>query len=123
MIWERGVDIRIRVAKHLKYSHVQSSAFHVKKLSETRDRQEVFFKATKNVSQDQGLPGGPVVKNLTSNAGDVGSIPGQGIKTPYGEGQLSPQATTTNTKPMHFGALAPQLERRLCPATKPPCHN
>ena len=95
----------------------------MKKLSETRDRQEVFFKATKNVSQDQGLPGGPVVKNLTSNAGDVGSIPGQGIKTPYGEGQLSPQATTTNTKPMHFGALAPQLERRLCPATKPPCHN
>ena len=28
----------------------------------------------------QGLLGGPVVKNLPSNAGDVGSIPGQGTK-------------------------------------------
>ena len=62
--------------------------------------------------------GGPVVKNLPSNAGDVGSIPGQGIKTPHGKGQLGPQATTTNTKPTHFGALDPQLERRVRPATK-----
>ena len=28
------------------------------------------------------FPGGPVVKNLPSNAGDTGSIPGQGTKTP-----------------------------------------
>ena len=26
----------------------------------------------------KNIPGGPVVKNLPSNAGDVGSIPGQG---------------------------------------------
>ena len=41
------------------------------------------------------FPGGPVVKNLPSNAGDVGSIPGQGTKIPHAAGQLSPRATTT----------------------------
>ena len=28
------------------------------------------------------FPGGPVVKNLPCNAGDAGSIPGQGTKIP-----------------------------------------
>ena len=34
--------------------------------------------------------GGPVVKNLPSNAGDVGSIPGLGTKIPHAVRQLSP---------------------------------
>ena len=33
---------------------------------------------------------GPVVKNLPSNAGDVGLIPGQGTKIPHAVGQLKP---------------------------------
>ena len=33
------------------------------------------------------FPGGPVVKNLPSNAGGMGSIPGQRIKIPRAEGQ------------------------------------
>ena len=41
------------------------------------------------------FPGGPVVKNPPSNAGDTGSIPGQGTKIPHVVGQLSPCATTT----------------------------
>ena len=41
------------------------------------------------------FPGGPVVKNPPFNAGDVGSIPGQGTKIPHAAGQLSPHATTT----------------------------
>ena len=36
--------------------------------------------------------GGPVVKNLPSNAGDLGSIPGLGTKIPHAAGQLSPSA-------------------------------
>ena len=40
------------------------------------------------------LPGGPVVKNLPSNAGDVGSIPDQGTKIPHALGQLSPLTAT-----------------------------
>ena len=41
------------------------------------------------------FPGGPVVKNLLSNAGNTGSIPGQGTKIPHATGQLSLCATTT----------------------------
>ena len=55
------------------------------------------------------FPGGPVVKNPPSNAGDTGSIPGQGTKIPHATGQLSPHATTA--EPMHPVAHVPQLER------------
>ena len=44
------------------------------------------------------FPHGPVVKNLPSNGGDAGSIPGQGTKIPHAMRQLSP--------------LAPQLQTR-----------
>ena len=44
------------------------------------------------------FPGGPVVKNPPSNAGDAGSIPGQGTKMPHATGQLSPHATTTEPR-------------------------
>ena len=35
------------------------------------------------------FPGGPVVKTLLSNAGHMGSIPGQRTKIPHAMGQLS----------------------------------
>ena len=35
------------------------------------------------------FPGGPVVKNPPSNAGDVDSIPGRGTKIPHAAGQRS----------------------------------
>ena len=38
------------------------------------------------------FPGGPVVKNPPSKAGDTGSIPGQGTKIPHAAEQLSPRA-------------------------------
>ena len=65
------------------------------------------------------FPGGPVVKNLPSNAGDVGSIPGWGTKIPHAAGQLIPRVTTTETA--HSGACAPHLERSPHAATKSPC--
>ena len=40
---------------------------------------------------------GPEVKNLPGNAGDVGSIPGQGTKIPHAKEQLSPRAPTTES--------------------------
>ena len=40
----------------------------------------------------RNFPGGPVVKNPPSNAGDAGSIPGQGTKIPHAVGQLRPNA-------------------------------
>ena len=71
-----------------------------------------------------------MVENLPSNAGDVGSIPGQGTKIPHATGQLSPHATATEpahlkerarvpqtTELTHPGARAPQLERENPHAT------
>ena len=40
------------------------------------------------------FPGGPVVKNLPTNVGDEGLIPGQGPKFPRATRQLSPCAET-----------------------------
>ena len=65
------------------------------------------------------FPGGLVVRNPPSNAGDESSIPGQGIKIPHAMGQLSPCATTT--EPARFRASAPQLESPC--ARYPPLHN
>ena len=39
------------------------------------------------------VSGGPVVENPRCNAGDSGSIPGQGTKIPSAKEQLSPHAT------------------------------
>ena len=41
------------------------------------------------------FPGGPLAKNPPFNAGDLGSIPGQGTKIPRAMGQLSLCAVTT----------------------------
>ena len=65
------------------------------------------------------FPGGPVVKNLPSNAGDAGSIPCRGTKIPHAVGQLSPCATTT--EPVCSGAHAPQLESLCAVTTEPAC--
>ena len=53
------------------------------------------------------FPGSPVVKNLPSNAGDAGSIPGQETKISYATEQMHPRSITT--EPTHYGAHAPQL--------------
>ena len=44
---------------------------------------------------NKDFPGGPVVKNLPSNAGHSGLILGQQTKIPHALGQLSLSATTT----------------------------
>ena len=49
-------------------------------------------------NRSRDFPGGPVAKNLLSNAGDTGSIPGQGTKIPHAMGKLSLNAA--NTEPM-----------------------
>ena len=42
------------------------------------------FYSTLNLSREGGIsPGGPVVKTSRSNAGGMGSIPGQGAKIPH----------------------------------------
>ena len=51
------------------------------------------------------IPGGPVVKNLPSNAGDMGSVPGWGTKIPNATGQLRPLAENGGTRPPEKPAL------------------
>ena len=40
-----------------------------------------LFSFTFTISLWEDFPGGPVVKNMPSEAGDVGSIPGQGTRS------------------------------------------
>ena len=51
-----------------------------------------MFQAKKKIAKkkaaEEDFPGGPVVKNLSSNAGDVSLIPGWGTKMPHALGQL-----------------------------------
>ena len=49
-----------------------------------------------------------MVKNPPSNAGDSGSIPGQGTKIPHAVGQLS--LSTATAEPTYSGASELQLK-------------
>ena len=49
-----------------------------------------------------GFPGGSAVENLPANAGDTGSIPGEG-RSP-GEGNVSPLQCSCLENPMDEGA-------------------
>ena len=58
------------------------------------------------------FPGDPAVKNPHANAGNTGSVPGQGIKISYTSGQLS------------LSALEPMLcNKRSYHSEKPDRHN
>ena len=61
------------------------------------------------------FPGGPVVKNPRSSAGDTGLIPGRGARIPHSAGQLSPRTATTELACP--GTCTPQLERENPHAT------
>ena len=61
------------------------------------------------------FPGGLVVKNLPTNAGDTRSIPGQRTKIPHAMGQLSPQATTREAAHCNYQDLTLWS---LCSATR-----
>ena len=78
------------------------------------------------------FPGGPVVKNPPSNAGNARSIPGWGTKIPHAAGQLSPSVSTREAaclelqgpralEPKHRNqrekTRTPQLERSPCTTT------
>ena len=63
------------------------------------------------------FPGGPVVKNLLSNAGHAGSIPGRGTKIPRAAAQLSPRATTTEPASLNERANVLQTTEPTCSGT------
>ena len=59
------------------------------------------------------FPGGSVVKNPPSNAGETGLIPGWGTKIPHAEGQLS--LCTATTEPVGSGAHTPHYREAHAP--------
>ena len=76
------------------------------------------------------FPSGPVVKNLPSNAGDVGSTPGQGTKIPNAVGQLSwvpqllsPRASTREAVCRNYRAHTLWSLSVITTERKPTCHN
>ena len=46
------------------------------------------------IALNKDFTGGPVIENPPFNAGDTGSIPGQGTKIPHAMGQPSPCSAT-----------------------------
>ena len=72
----------------------------------------LIFCITQELSGDS--PGGPLVKNPPSNAGDMSLIPGQGTEIPHAAGQLSLCAAT----PEEVGL---QIQRPR--ALEPGCHH
>ena len=100
--------------RYSEYSEYTKTSYNLKKNTQKKKKNLI-----KNWARD--FPGGPVVKNLPSNAGDTGSIPGRGTKIPHAAGQLSPHAATT--EPTCCGAHTPQLESPYATTRVPTCHS
>ena len=62
-------------------------------------------------SKSKVLPGGSVIRNLLCNAGYMGSIPGQGTKSPHASEQLSPHTTTREPLPHNEELLLSRFSR------------
>ena len=59
------------------------------------------------------FPIGPMVKNPSSNAGDLGSIPGRRTKIPHAVGQLSWNATTRELTHGNEDSVQPKLKKKV----------
>ena len=62
-------------------------------------------------SELRDYPGGPVVKNLPSNAGDTGWIPGQGSKIRHAPGQLNLCAAMKDLKYCNYDLTQPKINK------------
>ena len=58
------------------------------------------------------FPGGIVVKNPPSNAGDLGSIPGLGTRIPHTTGQPSSRAATREAMDRSEDTVQPKFKKK-----------
>ena len=79
----------------------------------------IIIKTLKELRR-RDFPAGQMVKNLPSNAGDAGSILGQGTKIPHAAGQLSPHTTTTELMCLNERTRMPQTTETTCPGARLP---
>ena len=73
------------------------------------------------IIKSRNFPGGLVVKNPHSSAGDMGLIPDLGTGIPHAAEKLSPRTTTTELS--CSGACSPQLEKPTHHHKEHTCHN
>ena len=71
----------------------------------------------------RNFPGGPVVKNPPSNAGDETSIPGSGTKIPHATRKESPCTTTRESPHTSTRSLSTREAPALCNWRKPKLFN
>ena len=71
------------------------SALQVDSLPSEPPRQSSVLLYLKTLSASQDFPGGPVVENPPSNAGDMGSIPGWGTQILQAAKNILPSTTKT----------------------------
>ena len=83
--YTRTISLQIPVKNNLPILHSQLWRSLKSTVFRTRGLNTACLKST---SRD--FSGGPVVEDLPSIAGDVGSIPGQGTKMPHSLEQLNP---------------------------------
>ena len=74
----------------------------------------------------KNFPGDPVVKDLLYEAGDTGSIPGRGAKTPHAAEHPGPRAATSEAThhswsrgPRSAGQRDSDTETRVCVGQSP----
>ena len=73
---------------------VKQQIMQVRRLRHSKSKNTSFL----GFNSFRDFPGGPVVKNLLCNTGDVGSMPGQGTKIAHVSKQLSLPTVTTEPK-------------------------
>ena len=99
--------------QHLLYFLPVVSSFPLRQLRESPRKAQFIW----------NFPGGPVVRNPPSNAGDAGLILGWGTKIPHASGQLSlspktREPATPQLLSLSSGAHEPQLETSCVPCQR-----
>ena len=98
----------ISCSKHNAWENSRNS-INICGWKEERDGKKFFLWLGKVLNKKAlDFPDDLVVENLSYNAGETGSIPGQGTKIPPASGELS--SCTTTTEPMCSGSCASQPE-------------
>ena len=103
----------LRVRTRQKMSTMTTSIQHYSRCSsqgsQARKRKK---KHLDQKGRSRDFPGSPVVKDLPSNAGDLGSIPGLGTRIPHTTGQPSSRATTREAVDRSEDTVQPKLKKK-----------
>ena len=85
-------DERLQLIPTWSKRIIQSSPVQISDPQDCEQIKHLFWKTNEKMNEwkDRDFPGGPLVKNLPWNTGDMGSLADWGTKIPHASGQLSP---------------------------------